>query len=68
MTDATNINSFEHIVEWAYSTLPQKIRDLPDFPGIQVSEEPAEDVLKRIREQRNWPKERGVGGIVQRLP
>ena len=24
------------IVEWAYSTLPRKIRDLPDFPGIQV--------------------------------
>lgn len=63
MTDATNINSFEQTVEWAYSTLPQKIRDLPDFPGIQVSEEPPEDVLKRIREQRNWPKERELVGL-----
>ncbi|MGB0011882.1 MAG: metallopeptidase family protein [Candidatus Sulfotelmatobacter sp.] len=63
MTDATNINSFEQIVEWAYGALPQKIRDLPDFPGIQVSEEPPEDMLKRIREQRNWPKERELVGL-----
>ncbi len=36
MAEGTNSESFEEIVEWAYSTLPQKIRDLPDFPGIQV--------------------------------
>jgi hypothetical protein len=27
--------------------LPQKIRNLPDFPGIQVADEPPEDILKR---------------------
>jgi predicted Zn-dependent protease with MMP-like domain len=63
MTDATNIDSFAQIVEWAYGTLPQKIRDLPDFPGIQVSDEPSEDVLKRIRKQRNWPNDRELLGL-----
>lgn len=67
MTDATNRESFAQIVEWAYSTLPQKIRELPDFPGIQVSEEPPEDVLKRIREQRKWPKERELLGLYSGL-
>ena len=50
-------------MQWTYNTLPQKIRELPDFPGIQVSEEPPEDVLKRRREQRNWPKERELLGL-----
>ena len=36
MADTTGSESFEEIVEWAYSTLPQQIKDLPDFPGIQV--------------------------------
>ena len=40
MADTRNDESFEAIVEWAYSTLPPKIRDLPDFPGIQVVDEP----------------------------
>jgi|SRR5208282_3813188 len=40
MTGTTNPESFEEIVEWAFSTLPQKVRDLPDFPGIQVVDEP----------------------------
>ena len=40
MADTTSSESFEEIVEWAYSTLPQKIKDLPDFPGIQVMDEP----------------------------
>ncbi|MFZ0479505.1 MAG: metallopeptidase family protein [Terriglobales bacterium] len=44
--------TFEEIVEWAYSTLPQKVRDQPDFPGIQVAEEPPEDVLQK----KNWPR------------
>ncbi len=52
MGEATNSEAFEEIVEWAYSTRPQKIRELPDFPGIQVADEPPEDVLKR----RNWPR------------
>jgi predicted Zn-dependent protease with MMP-like domain len=45
MADATHTETFEEIVEWAYSTLPQKIRDLPDFPGIQVVDEPPADVF-----------------------
>jgi predicted Zn-dependent protease with MMP-like domain len=55
MDEATGSQTFEEIVNWAYSTLPQEIRDLPDFPGIQVVDEPPEDVLKRIRDKRNWP-------------
>jgi len=38
--------TFDDIVDWAYSTLPQKIKDLPDFPGIQVADEPPEGYLK----------------------
>jgi predicted Zn-dependent protease with MMP-like domain len=54
--ESTNSESFEEIIQWAYSTLPQKIRDLPDFPGIQVVEEPPEDVLKDVAKRKNWPK------------
>jgi predicted Zn-dependent protease with MMP-like domain len=61
-TASTEVN-FDKIVEWAYSTLPQKVRDLPDFPGIQVVDEPPQDVLKRIRERRNWPKDRELLGL-----
>jgi predicted Zn-dependent protease with MMP-like domain len=56
MAESTNSESFEEIIQWAYSTLPQKIRDLPDFPGIQVVEEPPEDVLKDVAKRKNWPK------------
>lgn len=52
MAKATNSESFDEIVEWAYGTLPQKVRDEPDFPGIQVAEEPPEDILKK----KNWPR------------
>jgi predicted Zn-dependent protease with MMP-like domain len=52
MTEATNPENFEELVEWAYSTLPQKIREQPDFPGIQVADEPPEDILKK----KNWPR------------
>ena len=31
--------------------MPQKIRDLPDFPGIQVADEPPDGYLK-TRKQR----------------
>jgi predicted Zn-dependent protease with MMP-like domain len=54
MADPTNPESFEEIVEWAYSTLPQKIRDLPDFPGIQVVDEPPADVLQDISNREKW--------------
>jgi predicted Zn-dependent protease with MMP-like domain len=56
MVEATKTENFEEIVEWAYSTLPQKIREQPDFPGIQVAEEPPEDILKATRRRKNWPQ------------
>ncbi len=52
MAAAINSETFEEIVEWAYGTLPQKIRDLPDFPGIEVGDEPPDSVLKK----KNWPR------------
>jgi len=54
MADTTNPESFEEIVEWAYSTLPQKIRDLPDFPGIQVVDEPPVEVLEDMSNRKKW--------------
>jgi predicted Zn-dependent protease with MMP-like domain len=54
MANATRSYSFEEIVEWAYNTLPQQIKDLPDFPGIQVVEEPPADVLRDISKRRKW--------------
>jgi predicted Zn-dependent protease with MMP-like domain len=58
MGEAKYSESFEQIVEWAYSTLPQEIRDLPDFPGIQVLDEPPENVLKR---KKLLPKRETLG-------
>jgi predicted Zn-dependent protease with MMP-like domain len=55
MTDTSNQTSFEQVVEWAYSTLPEKIRNLPDFPGIQVADEPPEEMLARVSKSRNRP-------------
>src|ERR1039457_2380885 len=54
MADTRNPENFEEIVEWAYSTLPQKIRDLPDFPGIQVVDEPPADVLEDMSNRKKW--------------
>jgi predicted Zn-dependent protease with MMP-like domain len=54
MADTPNPESFEDIVEWAYSTLPQKIRRLPDFPGIQVADEPPAEVLEDISKRDKW--------------
>ena len=54
MADTTSPETFEEMVEWAYSTLPQKIRDLPDFPGIQVVDEPPKDVLADISNREKW--------------
>lgn len=54
MADTKNSRSFEAIVEWAYSTLPPRIRDLPDFPGIQVVDEPPADLLAEMSNKRNW--------------
>ncbi|MGC2695569.1 MAG: metallopeptidase family protein [Candidatus Angelobacter sp.] len=46
------MEDFDELVQWAYRTLPQKIRRLPDFPGIQVVDEPPPDVLKEMVEHR----------------
>jgi predicted Zn-dependent protease with MMP-like domain len=54
MARTANPESFEEIVEWAYSTLPQKIRDLPDFPGIQVVDEPPADVFEDMSHRKKW--------------
>ena len=54
MVNAASSESFEAIVEWAYCTLPKEVRDLPDFPGIQVVDEPPADVLKDISRRRKW--------------
>jgi predicted Zn-dependent protease with MMP-like domain len=54
MADVANPESFEEIVEWAYSTLPKKIRQLPDFPGIQVLDEPPPEVLQEMGDREKW--------------
>jgi predicted Zn-dependent protease with MMP-like domain len=54
MAGPANPGSFEEIVEWAYRTLPQKIRDLPDFPGIQVVDEPPANVLQEMSNRDQW--------------
>jgi predicted Zn-dependent protease with MMP-like domain len=56
MTEAPNSASFEQIAEWAYSTLPEEIRKLPDFPGIQVADEPPEEMFAEMSKRRNWPR------------
>ena len=55
MDDIANPTSFEEIVEWAYNTLPQKVRRLADFPGIQVVDEPPADVFQDIARREKWP-------------
>ena len=54
MADAANPESFDEIVEWAYSTLPQKVRRLPDFPGIQVVDEPPPEVFEEMSSREKW--------------
>jgi len=54
MDDTINPESFEEIVQWAYSTLPEKVRGLPDFPGIQVVDEPPPGVLGDISNRKKW--------------
>ncbi len=56
MARVSNSAGFEQIVEWAYSTLPEKIRNLPDFPGIQVADEPPEEMFAKMSKSRNWPR------------
>ncbi|HET9839233.1 MAG TPA: metallopeptidase family protein, partial [Candidatus Angelobacter sp.] len=54
MAGTANPEGFEAIVEWAYSTLPEKVRRLPDFPGIQVLDEPPAEVLQDISAREKW--------------
>jgi predicted Zn-dependent protease with MMP-like domain len=54
MAETANPESFDEIVEWAYSTLPQKIRQLPDFPGIQVLDEPPAEVFEEMADREKW--------------
>ncbi|MBA3913879.1 MAG: metallopeptidase family protein [Acidobacteriales bacterium] len=54
MAGTATVEDFEEIVEWAYSTLPQKVRKLPDFPGIQVVDEPPAAVLEEISNREKW--------------
>jgi predicted Zn-dependent protease with MMP-like domain len=56
MTEASNSASFEQIVEWAYSTLPEQIRKLPDFPGIQIADEPPGEMFAEMSKRKNWPR------------
>jgi predicted Zn-dependent protease with MMP-like domain len=60
MAETINSDGFDEIVEWAYSTLPQEIRELPDFPGVQVLDEPPETVLQR--------KKRRLLGLFSGIP
>src|SRR6202050_1160094 len=54
MADTTSPKALEEIVAWASSPLPQKIRDLPDFPGIQVVDEPPADVFEEMSNRKKW--------------
>ncbi|MFY9673638.1 MAG: metallopeptidase family protein [Terriglobales bacterium] len=54
MGEGASAETFEEIVEWAYGTLPQKVREQEDFPGIQVLDEPPADVLKSMAERDKW--------------
>lgn len=56
MTEASTGASFEKIVEWAYSTLPEKIRNLPDFPGIQVADEPPQEMFQKMSKREKWSR------------
>lgn len=49
MAETKNSEAFDDIVQWAYNTLPKEIKDLPDFPGIQIAEEPPEGYMKSKR-------------------
>jgi predicted Zn-dependent protease with MMP-like domain len=54
MTEGTDPATFEKIVEFAYNSLPQKVKDLPDFPGIQVVDEPPKEMFEEMAKRRRW--------------
>jgi predicted Zn-dependent protease with MMP-like domain len=55
MTESSTDASFAKIVDWAYTTLPEKIKNLPDFPGIQILDEPPAKMFERMSKRGNWP-------------
>jgi predicted Zn-dependent protease with MMP-like domain len=68
MTEASNTANFEQIVEWAYGTLPEEIRNLPDFPGIQVADEPPDEMFEKMAKRRNWPRGTELLGCYSGIP
>jgi predicted Zn-dependent protease with MMP-like domain len=54
MTEPSNTARFEKIVQSAYSTMPELIRNLPDFPGIQVVDEAPLGMFERMSKRSNW--------------
>lgn len=68
MTEAPKPETFEEIVDWAYRTLPPKIRDLPDFPGIQVADEPPVEVFQGLSQKKKWPRGTELRGPFSGVP
>lgn len=56
MTNDADGASFEKIVDWAYNTLPEGVRNLPDFPGIQIADEPTREMYEKVSKRGNWPR------------
>lgn len=61
-------DKFEDIVEWAYTTLPQEVRDLPDFPGIQIVDEPPPEMFDNMAKRRNWSRRTELLGCYSGVP
>ena len=68
MADTTNTETFEEIVQWAYSTLPEKVRNLPDFPGIQVVDDPPADVFRDLSNKKKWRRGTELLGLYSGVP
>jgi len=68
MADTTNTETFEEIVQWAYSTLPEKVRNLRDFPGIQVVDEPPADVFRDLSNKKKWHRGTELLGLYSGVP
>ena len=54
MIDSSSNSSFEQILRWAYSTLPEDVRNLPDSPGVQIADEPPEEIFAKMSKRSNW--------------
>ena len=65
---SSSADKFEDIVEWAYTTLPQEVRDLPDFPGIQIVDEPPAEMFDSMAKRRNWSRRTELLGCYSGVP